>query len=60
MVHPTQAQLAAACAAARKVIDNYSAFDSSMVPDDALQTVVSDALVAALNVPSPTTTPKGN
>ncbi|HMF68692.1 MAG TPA: hypothetical protein VK602_13920 [Phyllobacterium sp.] len=60
MVQPTQAQISAACAAARKSIQNYSAFDSSMVPDDALQSVVSAALVAALNVPHPATPPKGN
>jgi hypothetical protein len=53
MTQPTHAQLAAACAAARKAIQNYSAWDSSMVPDDALQTVVNAALVAALNIPVP-------
>ena len=59
MTKPTEAQLTAACAAARKAIDDYSAFDSSMVSDDVLQTVVSEALMAALNIP--TTPPeKGN
>lgn len=57
-IQPTQAQLAAACTAARQAVENYSSFDSSMIPDDALQAVVSQALTAALNVPHPT--PKGN
>ena len=57
MVQPTQAQLTAACAAARQAVEDYSEFDSSMIPDSALQAVVSKALVAALNVP--TTTTKG-
>jgi hypothetical protein len=59
MVHPTQAQLTAACTAARQAVENYSAFDSSMIPDSALQAVVSQALTAALNVPT-TNPPKGN
>jgi hypothetical protein len=62
MILPTHAQLANACAAARKSIQNYSAWDSSMVPDDALQTVVNAALVAALNTPHPVSAsppPKG-
>lgn len=53
-IHPTPAQLAAACTAARQAVENYSAFDSSMIPDDALEAVVSEALVAALNVPTTT------
>jgi hypothetical protein len=57
MINPTPTQLTVACAAARKAIENYSSWDSSMVPDDALETVVNDALVAALNIPQP---PKGN
>ena len=57
MIQPTNSQLSAACDAARKAIQNYSSWDSSMVPDDALQTVVNAALVAALNIPQPT--PKG-
>lgn len=57
MIMPTHAQLTAACAAARKSIQNYSAWDSSMVPDDALQTVVNSALVAALNTVAPHPTP---
>lgn len=42
--------LNAACAAARKAINDYSAFDSAMVPDDALRTVVEKALDAAVIV----------
>lgn len=57
MVKPTAAQLAAACVAARASIEAYSSWDSSMVPDAALQTVVNAALVAALN--TPTIPPKG-
>lgn len=49
--NPTQAQLDAATAAARQAIENYSSFDSAMVPDDVLLTVVTEALTAALNVP---------
>ena len=52
----TQEAIAAACAAARAAINDYSAFDSSMVPDDALAKVVTDALIAALAVLSPPTT----
>lgn len=50
MKTPTQDQLNAAFAAAKQAIYNYSAFDASMVPDDALMTVVTQALTAALNV----------
>lgn len=53
MSYPTPAQLSAACKAARQAIEDYSSFDSAMVPDDALETVVTRALVAALSVPSP-------
>lgn len=56
MSAPTDAQIAAACIAARKSIEAYSSWDSAMVPDDALETVVTAALQAALNVP---TAPKG-
>lgn len=51
MNSPTPAQLDAATAAARKAIEDYSSFDSSMVPDDVLRTVVLEALTAALNLP---------
>jgi hypothetical protein len=54
----------AACTAARAAIDNYSSFDSSMVPDDALRTVVTAGLTAAiasLNAQNAqTTTAKGS
>jgi hypothetical protein len=53
-VEPNEAGIDAACAAARKAIEDYSSFDSSMVPDDALRTVVTAALEAYVN------TPKGN
>jgi hypothetical protein len=52
MNKPTDAQVAAACAAARKAIEDYNAWESSMVPDSALQSVVEAALTAALNVPT--------
>lgn len=55
---PSAAQLKAACAAARQAIQDYSSFDSAMVPDDALESVVSKALVAALNLPQPKGTTK--
>ena len=54
-IKPNEAGIDAACAAARKAIQDYSAFDSDMVPDDALRTVVTAALEAYVN-----TTPKGN
>ena len=50
MILPTSAQLTAATQAARKAIEDYSEFDSSMVPDAALTTVVEAALIAAFNV----------
>lgn len=53
MTTPTDTQIAAAVKAARQAIEDYSAFDSAMVPDDALETVVTEALKAALNVPAP-------
>ena len=49
MIKPTQSQIAAACKAARQAVENYSEFDSSMIPDDALESVVVAALTAALN-----------
>jgi hypothetical protein len=55
MITPTKAQLDAGIKAGRKALDNYSEFDSSMVPDDALATFVSDIATAILNAPkSPT------
>jgi len=50
MTLPTAAQQAAALQAARQAIQNYSEWDSSMVPDSALASVVNAALTAALNV----------
>lgn len=49
MVKPTQAQLAAGIAAGRKALNDYSSFDSSMVPDDALATFVAEVATAILN-----------
>lgn len=43
-------ELKAAVAEARKAIEEYSAFDSAMVPDSALETVVNRALLAAQKV----------
>ena len=53
---PTQEAIEAAVAAARAAINDYSQFDSSMVPDEALGKVVTDALTAALGVMFPPTT----
>lgn len=53
MITPTPAQIQAACAAARNAIEAYSAFDSDMIPDDALEAVVTAAFTAGINVPSP-------
>ena len=50
MTLPTAAQQAAALQAARQAIQNYNEWDSSMVPDSALASVVNAALTAALNV----------
>lgn len=50
MNHPSQEQVIAGQAAARRAIQQYSEFDSSMVPDDAIHTVVVQVLIAALNV----------
>ncbi len=65
----TQTMLNAGYAAGRKALENYSTFDSSMVPDDALHTFVQEVLAAALAVspipalaptphPAPTPPPK--
>jgi hypothetical protein len=53
MITPTPAQLQAGIAAGRKALDNYSSFDSSMVPDNALATFVQEVASAVLNVPPP-------
>lgn len=55
----TQVMLNAGYAAARKAVEDYSEFDSSMIPDAALQLVVQDILTASLAVaPSPAPAPK--
>lgn len=56
MITPTSAQIQAACAAARKAIQDYSEFDSSMIPDDALAAVITAAFTAGINA----TPSKGN
>jgi hypothetical protein len=56
---PTQEAIDAGVAAARAAITEYSSFDSSIVPDDALAEVVVKALSAALDVYFPTTPAKG-
>lgn len=51
---PNPNALAAAFRAGRKALDDYSAFDSSMVPDDALEVFVTDVIngyLAALPPP---------
>lgn len=53
-MQPTPEAIAAAMSAARAAITAYSAFDSSMVPDDALEKVLADALAAAYGVQFPT------
>lgn len=50
MITVSDVALNAACEAARKAINDYSSFDSAMVPDDALRTVVEKALDAAVAV----------
>lgn len=50
MPSPSPAQIAAAAAAVRKMLDDYSSFDSSLVSDDLLHQVVQAALTAALAV----------
>lgn len=59
MVVLTEAMIDAACKAARTAIQNYSQWDSSMIPDDALQSVVTPAIQAVvdiLNTPTKGTT----
>lgn len=50
---PTDAQIQAAFQAGRDALNNYSEFDSSMVPDDALKTFCVAVVTAAINVPDP-------
>jgi hypothetical protein len=53
MIQPTPAQISAGMARVRKALDDYSSFDSGMVSDDLLRTVVTEAGTAMLNVPPP-------
>jgi hypothetical protein len=53
MITPTQAQLDAGVKAGRKALDDYSSFDSGMVPDDALATFVAAVATAILNATPP-------
>lgn len=57
MTTPTQAQIAAGVTAGRRALDNYSSFDSGMVPDDALETFVTEILTAVLPLVHPTPAP---
>lgn len=50
---PTFAMIAAGAKAGRKALDDYSTFDSSMVPDDVIETVVTQVLTAALALVPP-------
>jgi len=54
-IQPTPAQIAAGMASVRKALDDYSSFDSSMVSDALLKTVVTTAATAILNVTPPAT-----
>lgn len=49
MITPPQYQLDAAFEAGRQSLNDYSTFDSSMVPDDVLETFVIAVVTAALN-----------
>ena len=49
MIVPTETQINAGFAAARAAIEAYSSFDNSMIPDDALMTVVEAVASAILN-----------
>jgi hypothetical protein len=50
MIILTAAAEKAALVAARQALQNYSSFYSSMVPDDAIQSVVDEVLKATLAV----------
>jgi hypothetical protein len=58
MIQPTPAQITAGMARVRKMLDDYSSFDSGMVSDDLLRGVVTQAGVAMLNVPPVAIPPK--
>lgn len=51
---PTKAQVDAATAKVRELIQNYSSFYSSMVTDDQIRTEITIVLTAALNAQEPT------
>lgn len=53
MNYPSQTQVTAGDVAARRAIKEYSEWDSSMIPDSAIQAVVIQVLIAALNVGAP-------
>jgi hypothetical protein len=53
MIKPTQAQLDAGNQAGRKALDDYSTFDSGMVPDEALAAFVEAVATAILNATPP-------
>ena len=57
MIVPTTDQLNAGFDAGRKALNNYSQFDSDMVPDEALLTFVTEVATAVLNTPTPAETP---
>jgi hypothetical protein len=50
MATPTPSQLDAGFRAGRKALEDYSSFDSGMVPDAALEVFVKEVITAALNV----------
>jgi hypothetical protein len=60
IIQPTTAQIIAGDKAGRAALDNYSSWDSSMVPDGALDAFVRAVITAAINVPgaSPVPAPK--
>lgn len=53
MTQPTKAQLDAACAKVRELIQNYSSFYSSMVSDYQIRTEMTIVLTVALNAEEP-------
>ncbi len=53
MIVPTTDQLNAGFDAGRKALNDYSQFESSMVPDEALLTFVTEVATAVLNTPTP-------
>jgi guanylate kinase len=49
MNEPTETQIEAGMAKARALLEAYSSFDSSMVSDDLLKSVVTEVATAILN-----------